>query len=60
MTPLTKDLQREMIFQDGRTYVVKLRAATRPMIEFREKGRKESVSVLLESVYIFAVRGKMA
>lgn len=60
MTNLDKDVQRLVSFQDGRTYIVRLRAGLRPMLDFREKGKKEWNSLPLETVHMQAVRTKLA
>ena len=60
MNKLDKDIQRYVTFQDGRTYVMRLRAGIRPMIDFREKGKKEWSSLPLEIVHVQAVRAKLA
>lgn len=59
MTNLEKDVQRQVKFQDGKTYVVRLRAGIRPMLDFREKGHKEWTSITLEEARMFAIRSKL-
>ena len=58
--PLSKDILRTVLFQDGKTYTVRLRAGLRPGIEFREKGKVKWTSmVLLEQVRVMAERGQL-